>query len=142
MLDAFLLSALAQSITDVVLAPAIHHAQDVTQIHVLQDALQKLRLPRYAAHPDCATGYATGQTFYATQPPILPCLLEEVVAVLRGTLARQDHNDLNAFYQFMGCPPIDYAYRVGFVLGWLTTLIDDGKAPVYDGSPCRTGARI
>lgn len=62
--------------------------------------------------------------------------------MVRDNLARQDHEDLNAFYQFIGCSPIAYTYRVGFVLGWLTALIDDGKAPVYDVSAGRTGASV
>jgi hypothetical protein len=54
-----------------------------------------------------------------------------VVAVLRDNLDHQDHDDLNVFYQpVMGCPKVDYAYRVGFVCGWLSAVITHGNAPV------------
>jgi hypothetical protein len=131
MLDPTFVTQLTQSIAEVILVPAIRHTEDVTHIHVLQDALQKIRHPRYHTHPDFATGYTFGQSYYATHQPTCAFTLAEVITVLRDNLARRDHEELNAFYQLTGCPTIDYAYRVGFVLGWLTMVIDHGKAPVY-----------
>jgi hypothetical protein len=129
-------TSLAQSIAEVILAPAIRHTEDVTHIHVLQDVLQKIRQPRYHRHPDFAPGFAFGQRYAAThleQPGAFT--LEEVIAVLRDNLARHDHDELCAFYQTMGWATCDYAYRVGFALGWLTAVIEQGKAPV---SPLRS----
>jgi len=123
--------SLAQSISEVILAPAIRHTADVTQIHILLDTVQKIRHPFYHNHRDFATAYLSGQTFTQEHVPVCPFTLDEVIVVLRDNLARHDHEDLNAFYQLMGCPTIDYAYRVGFVLGWLTAIIDHGKAPIY-----------
>ncbi len=123
--------SLAQSISEVILAPAIRHTADVTHIHILLDTVQKIRHPSYHTHGDFATGYMSGQTFSQEHVPVCPFTLDEVIALLRDNLARHDHEDLNAFYHLIGCPTIDYAYRVGFVLGWLTALIDHGKAPVY-----------
>jgi hypothetical protein len=131
MLDPTIVTSLAQSIAEVILAPAIHHTEYVTDIHVLQDALQKIRQPRYHMHPDFTAGYIFGQSYYTTHQPTCAFTLADVIAVLRDNLARRDHEELNAFYQLTGCPTIDYAYRVGFVLGWLTMVIDHGKAPVY-----------
>jgi len=123
--------SLAQSISDVILAPAIRHAADVTHVHVLLDTIQKIRHPRYSTHPDFIPGYLYGQTYYNTHAPSCPYTLDEVFVVLRDNLARHNHDDLNVFYQLLGCPTIDYAYRVGFTLGWLAAVIDHGKAPVY-----------
>jgi hypothetical protein len=123
--------SLAQSISEAILAPAIRHTEDVTHIHVLLDALQKIRDPRYHAHPDFTTGYAYGQTCFCAHAPACPITLDEVIAMVRDNLARHDHEDLNVFYRLMGCPTIDYAYRVGFVFGWLTAVIDHGVAPIY-----------
>ena len=131
MLDLTLVAALAQSIAQVILAPAIRHTDDVTHIHVLQDALQKIQHPRYSSHPDFATGYTFGQSYYRTHEPVRTFALAEVITVLRDNLARHDHEDVCAFSQAMGWETTDYAYRVGFVLGWLTAVIEDGKAPVY-----------
>src|SRR5256885_4762848 len=131
MLDPTCVATLAQSIAQVILAPAIRHTEDIMHIHVLQDALQKIRHPHYHMHPDFATGYTYGQSYYATHERPYAFTLTEVITVLRDNLARHDHEDLSAFYQLMGCPTIDYAYRVGFVLAWLTALIDHGKAPIY-----------
>jgi hypothetical protein len=132
MLDPTFVTSLAQSIAEVILVPAIRHTEDVTHIHVLQDALQKIRQPRYHSHPDFATGYTFGQLNAAAhheRPGAFT--LADVIAVLRDNLARHDHDDLCAFYQAMGWATSDYAYRVGFALGWLTAVIDHGKAPVY-----------
>ncbi len=123
--------SLAQSISDVILAPAIRHAADVTHVNVLLDTIQKIRHPRYSTHPDFIPGYLYGQTYYNTHAPVCPFALDEVIALLCDNLARHDHEDLNVFYQLVGCPPIDYAYRVGFTLGWLAAVIDHGKAPIY-----------
>jgi hypothetical protein len=131
MLDPTLVASLTQSIAQVILAPAIRHTDDVTHIHVLQDALQKIQHPRYSSHLDFATGYTLGQSYYRTH--VRPCAftLAEVITVLRDNLARHDHEDLCAFSQAMGWETTDYAYRVGFVLGWLTAVIEHGNAPVY-----------
>ena len=131
MLDPTCVASLAQSIAKEILAPAIRHTDDVTHIHVLQDALQKIRYPRYTSHPDFAIGYTFGQSYYRTHEPVRTFALAEVITVLRDNLARHDHEDLCAFSQAMGWKTTDYAYRVGFVLGWLTAVIEDGKAPVY-----------
>ena len=131
MLDPAFTVTLAQSIVDMVLKPAICSTDDVIHIHVLQDTLQKIRDPRYHRHPEFTTGYAYGQTYYGHHAPASSFALEEVITVLRDNLARQDHQDLNTFYGLMGCQSIDYAYRVGYVLGWLTTVIDHGMTPVY-----------
>jgi hypothetical protein len=131
MLDPTYVASLAQSIAQVILAPAIRHTEDIMHIHVLQDALQKIRHPHYHMHPDFAAGYAYGQSYYATHEPPRTFTLTEVITVLRDNLARHDHEDLSAFYQVIGWGVIDYAYRVGFVLGWLTAIIEHGKAPVY-----------
>jgi hypothetical protein len=87
-------ASLAQSIAQVILAPVIRHTEDIMHIHVLQDTLQKIRHPHYHMHPDFATGYTYGQSYYATHER-------------------------------------PYAYCVGFVLGWLTAIIEHGKALVY-----------
>jgi hypothetical protein len=132
MLNPTFVASLAQSIAEMILVPAVRYTEDVTHIHVLQDVLQKIRQPRYHRHPDFAIGYTFGQRYAAThleQPGAFT--LEEVIAVLRDNLARHDHDDLCAFYQAMGWETSDYAYRVGFVLGWLTVVIEQGKAPVY-----------
>jgi len=131
MLDQPFVASLAQSIAKEILAPAIRHTDDVTHIHVLQDALQKIRHPRYSSHPDIAAGYTFGQFFYTAHEHPCAFTLAEVITVLRDNLARHDHEDLCAFSQAMGWETTDYAYRVGFVLGWLTALIEDEKAPVY-----------
>lgn len=133
MLNPSYVASQAQSIAEVILLPAIRHAEDVTHIHVLQDALQKIRHPRYYTHPDFAIGSTFGQSYYATSECEHPWryTLEEVITVLRDNLARHDHEDLNTFYQVIRCSAIDYAYRVGFVLGWLTAIIDHDKAPIY-----------
>ena len=123
--------SLAQSISDVILAPAIRHAADGTHVHVLLDTIQKIRHPRYSTHPDFVPGYLYGQTYYNEHAPSCPYTLDEVFDVLRDNLARHDHDDLNVFSQLLGCPPLDYAYRVGFTLGWLAAVIDHGKAPIY-----------
>jgi hypothetical protein len=136
MLNPTFVASLAQSIAEVILAPAIRHTEDVTYIHVLQDALQKIRQPRYHRHPDFAPGYTFGQLHAAAhheRPGAFT--LEEVIAVLCDNLARHDHDELCAFYQAMGWEICDYASRVGFALGWLTAVIEDGKAPV---SPLRS----
>ena len=130
MLSPTLTQSLAQTIAEVILAPTIQHADNVTHIHVLLDTLQKIRSQHIHTHAAFATGYLCGQTSYQEQAPACPYTLDEVIAVVRGNFARHDHEDLNTFYCLMGCPPIDYAYRVGFVLGWLTAVIDHGKAPV------------
>src|SRR6266566_5751878 len=122
MLDPTFVTQLTQSITEVILVPAIRHTEDVTDIHVLQDALQKIRHPRYYMHPDFATGYTFGQSSYGTHQPTCAFTLAEVIAVLHDNLARHDHEDLSAFYRVMGWVTCDYAYRVGFVLGWLATV--------------------
>lgn len=131
MLDPTCVASLAQSIAQVILAPAIRHTEDIMHIHVLQDALQKIRHLHYCMHPDFATGYTYGQSYYATHERPCAFTLTEVITVLRDNLARHDHEDLSAFSQVMGWQVIDYAYRVGFVLGWLTAIIEHGKAPVY-----------
>ena len=131
MLDPTFVASLAQTIAKEILAPAIRHTDDVTHIHVLQDALQKIQHPRYSSHPDFATGYTFGQFFYTAHEHPCAFTLAEVITVLRDNLARHDHEDLCAFSQAMGWETTDYAYRVGFVLGWLTALIEDEKAPVY-----------
>ena len=131
MLNPSLTLSLAQSISDVILAPAIRHAADGTHVHVLLDAIQKIRQPRYYTHPDFVPGSLYGQTYYNAHAPACPYTLDEVFVVLRDNLARHDHEDLNVFYQLLGCPPIDYAYRVGFILGWLAAVIDHGKVPIY-----------
>ena len=131
MLDPTFVALLAQSIAKEILAPAIRHTDDVTHIHVLQDALQKIQHPRYSSHPDFATGYTFGQFFYTAHEHPCAFTLAEVITVLRDNLARHDHEDLCAFSQAMGWETTDYAYRVGFVLGWLTAVIEDEKAPVY-----------
>jgi hypothetical protein len=131
MLDPTLVTSLAQSIAKEFLAPAIRHTEDVTHIHVLQDALQKIRHPRYYSHPDFAIGYTFGQSYYRTHETPRTSTLAEVITVLRDNLARHDHEDLCAFSQAMGWETTDYAYRVGFVLGWLTAVIEYGKTPVY-----------
>jgi hypothetical protein len=123
-------ASLAQSIAQVILAPVIHHTEDIMHIHVLQDTLQKIRHPHYHMHPDFATGYTYGQSYYATHERPYAFTLIEVITVLRDNLARHDHEDLSAFSQVMGWEVIDYAYRVGFVLGWLTAIIEHGNAPV------------
>jgi hypothetical protein len=130
MLDPTLVAELSQSIAKEILAPAIRHTEDVTHIHVLQDALQKIQHPRYSSHPDFATGYTFGQSYYRTHEPARTFTLAEVITVLRDNLARHDYEDLCAFFQAMGWETTDYAYRVGFVLGWLTAIIEQGKAPV------------
>ena len=61
MLNPSLTLSLAQSISDVILAPAIRHAADVTHVHVLLDTIQKIRHPRYYTHPDFVPGYLYGQ---------------------------------------------------------------------------------
>jgi hypothetical protein len=122
--------SLAESISEVILAPAIQHADEMSHIHVLLDTLQKIRQAHYHTHRDFATGSISGQTYFSMSVPACPFTLDEVSTVLRGNLARQDHDDLNAFYRLIGCPTIDYTYRVGFVLGWLTAVIDHGKAPI------------
>ena len=66
MLDPTFVASLAQTIAKEILAPAIRHTDDVTHIHVLQDALQKIRHPRYSSHPDFATGYTFGQSYSRT----------------------------------------------------------------------------
>jgi hypothetical protein len=124
-------ASLAQSIAQMILAPAIRHTEDIMHIHVLQDALQKIRHPHYHMHPDFATGYTYGQSSYAAHEPPRTFTLTEVITVLRDNLARHDHEDLSAFSQMMGWQVIGYASRVGFVLGWLTAIIEHGKAPVY-----------
>jgi hypothetical protein len=131
MLDPTLVASLAQSIAQEILAPAIRHTEDVTHIHVLQDALQKIRHPRYSSHPDFAAGYPFGRSYYAAHEPARAFTLAEVIMVLRDNLARHDHEDLCAFSQAMGWQTTDYAYRVGFVLGWLIAVIEHGNAPVY-----------
>jgi hypothetical protein len=125
----------AQSIADVILAPAIRHADDAAYIQVMLDTIQKIRQARYHTHRDFAVGYIHGQTYYKVHAPTCPFRLDEVITVLRDNLARHDHDDLNVFYRLMGCQTIDYAYRVGFVLGWLTAVIDQGKAPVHPVIP-------
>jgi hypothetical protein len=130
MLDPTCVASLAQSIAQMILAPAIRHTEDIMHIHVLQDALQKIRHPHYHMHPDFATGYTYGQSYYATHERPSAFTLTEVITVLRDNLARHDHEDLSAFSQVMVWQGIDYAYRVGFVLGWLTAIIEHGKAPV------------
>src|ERR1700724_1912635 len=57
MLSSTLTLSLAQSISEVILAPALQHAEDVTHIHVLLDTLQKIRSPHVHTHDDFATGY-------------------------------------------------------------------------------------
>jgi hypothetical protein len=131
MLDPMLVTSLAQSIAKEILAPAIRHTEDVTHIHVLQDALQKIQRPRYSSHPDFAIGYTFGQSYVTTHEPPRTFTLAEVITVLRDNLARHDHEDLCAFSQAMGWETTDYAYRVGFVFGWLTAVIENGNAPVY-----------
>ena len=131
MLDPTFVASLAQSIAKEILAPAIRHTEDVTHIHVLQDALQKIRHPRHFSHPDFAIGYTFGQSYSRTYERPCAFTLAEVITVLRDNLARHDHEDLCAFSQAMGWQTTDYAYRVGFVLGWLTAVIEVGKAPVY-----------
>ena len=131
MLDQPLVASLAQSIAKEILAPAIRHTDDVTHIHVLQDALQKIQHPRYSSHPDFAIGYTFGQSYSRTHEPPRTFTLAEVITVLRDNLARHDHEDVCSFSQAMGWQTTDYAYRVGFVLGWLTAVIEDRKAPVY-----------
>ena len=131
MLDPTFVASLAQSIAKEILAPAIRHTDDVTHIHVLQDALQKIQHPRYSSHPDFATGYTFGQSYYAAHEPPRTFKLAQVITVLRDNLARHDHEDLCDFCQVMGWEATDYAYRVGFVLGWLAVVIEHGKAPVY-----------
>ena len=93
MLDPPLVALLAQSIAQVILAPAIRHSEDVTHIHVLQDAFQKIRHPHYHMHPDFATGYTYGQSYYATHERPYAFMLTEVITVLRDNLARHDHEE-------------------------------------------------
>jgi hypothetical protein len=131
MLNPTFVASLAQSIAEVILVPAVRHTEDVTHIHVLQDVLQKIRQPRYHSHPDFAPGFTFGQSYAATTDAQAgEFALADVIAVLRDNLARHDHDELCAFYQAMGWATSDYAYRVGFVLGWLTAVIEQGKAPV------------
>lgn len=131
MLDPTLVALLAQSIAKEILAPAIRQTDDVTHIHVLQDALQKIQQPRSFSHPDFATGYTFGQSYYVAHEPLRTFTLAEVITVLRNNLARHDHEDLCAFSRAIGWEATDDAYQVGFVLGWLTVVIDHEKAPVY-----------
>ena len=79
--------SLAQSIADVILAPALHHADDTAHIQVLLDTLQKIRQARNHTHRDFAAGYIMGQTYYTVQAPTCPFILDEVIAVLRDNLA-------------------------------------------------------
>jgi hypothetical protein len=98
------------------LAQAIRHTEVVTHRPVLQDAIQNIWHPRSHIHPAL------------------------VIAMLRDTLARHDHKDLNSFSRIIG----SHVYRVGFVLGWLTAVIDQGMAPVHQVIPsvarCAPGA--
>ncbi|MFL5657358.1 MAG: hypothetical protein ACJ8CB_24650, partial [Ktedonobacteraceae bacterium] len=100
--------SLAQSIADVILAPAIRHADDTVHIQVVLDTIQKIRHPRYHTHPDFTTGYAYGQIYCVAHEQVCPFRLDEVIAFLRDNLARHDHDDLNVFYHLMGCPTVDY----------------------------------
>src|SRR5437660_11135150 len=111
MLDPTMVASLVQSIAKAILAPAIRHTEDVTHIHVLQDALQKIQHPRYSSHPNFATGYTFGQSYYAAHEPARTFTLAEVITVLRDNLARHDHEDPCAFSQVMGRKTTDYAYR-------------------------------
>lgn len=107
----------ARSIAEVILAPAIHHTEDVTYKHVVQDALQNIRHPRSYSHPDFTSGYTDGQSYDTTHQPTCAFTLADVLVVLRDNLARHDHGDLSAFYQAMGWETTDDACRVGFVTG-------------------------
>ena len=131
MFDQARITQRATSIAHVMLVPAMRHTDDVTHMHVLQDALQKIRRPYYHAHPDFETGYSYGQQYYQVHDRACSFPPHQVIALICGHLAHQDHDDLNTFYQVIGCQTTDYAYRVGFVFGWLMALVEAGKVPVY-----------
>jgi hypothetical protein len=126
LLDPTIVTLIAQSIAEVILALAIpaYRRRD-----------RRSRASRCAPeHPASAVplrhkGYLR-QVYTATHQPSRAFTIGEVIAVLRDNLARHDPEDLSAFYQIMGWETSDDASHVGFVLGWLIAVIEHGKALV------------
>ena len=98
---------------------------------VVEQCLSRIASQCAHAHPDFDLGMSAGiDHFFAMVRPETIVTVDEVLSLICDNADEQAHRELMTFYASIHIPPVDFAYRLGFIGGWLYAARQCHKLPV------------